>query len=710
MALQLETPLDTWLPKIIIENIQKRSGQKLTATEYNNILNLLIASNNYNAQAITAIVKRMLEGVSPYEIALENGFVGTEAEWLASLKGDVGPQGPIGETGPAGPQGPQGVQGLVGPTGPQGATGPAGPKGDKGDTGSQGVQGPIGPIGPQGPVGETGPQGPIGPEGPEGPQGETGMSLYQEAVALGIFTGTFEEFLAQYGAGGGGASTAADVAYDRTNTNYAATNVQAAIDEADTKIEQLEASTNSQFATQLELLDILADEFQNFEYAANIPIVKNATTSVCEIDMGNSMYRRCNFTTSEATTTFGIINKSTELIQEIIMLLDYAVTSTITWFSGITWLTSSVFTVGTKYWITFRTTDGGTTWLATRDRDVLENPVERVTKSTTASIDTYYDTMSSVLSDYSYYTKAVTHSVIHPILGNGTHMLYGFKASSDYETQTVTRHNNGAPDIFIRSKMAGVWQPWVRNNNVTTATATTLYVDATNGNDTFVGSQAAPYKTIQRAIDGLPKTILHGTIINVLPGTYNERITIQSFTGHGTLSIVGAANLTNAPNYTLAQGIDVNGNVAPITITGFKILASATLDDKMIKTQNTTRLTLNYCVLDGTPRTTLTGNYGIYAFATNVHVANSTISNFTDTTASYGYAVHASVCSNIYVDNCTGSANGIVYYAAGGGTVSRYLSNITGTVVKQSFANGTITTPILTGTTAPSDPDALWVQ
>lgn len=40
-----------------------------------------------------------LMGSSAYDIAVANGFVGTEAEWLASLKGEQGEQG---EQGPAG--------------------------------------------------------------------------------------------------------------------------------------------------------------------------------------------------------------------------------------------------------------------------------------------------------------------------------------------------------------------------------------------------------------------------------------------------------------------------------------------------------------------------------------------------------------------------------------------------------------------------------
>ena len=47
-------------------------------------------------------------GKSAYEIAVEQGFVGTEEEWLESLHGQDGAQGPQG------PQGPQGEPGVSG--------------------------------------------------------------------------------------------------------------------------------------------------------------------------------------------------------------------------------------------------------------------------------------------------------------------------------------------------------------------------------------------------------------------------------------------------------------------------------------------------------------------------------------------------------------------------------------------------------------------
>lgn len=45
------------------------------------------------------------DGKSAYEVAVENGFVGTETAWLASLQGAQGPQGPAGEDGVDGQDG-----------------------------------------------------------------------------------------------------------------------------------------------------------------------------------------------------------------------------------------------------------------------------------------------------------------------------------------------------------------------------------------------------------------------------------------------------------------------------------------------------------------------------------------------------------------------------------------------------------------------------
>lgn len=53
-------------------------------------------------------------GASAYDIAVENGFEGSEEEWLVSLKGETGEQGPPGATGATGPQGEPGYSPVRG--------------------------------------------------------------------------------------------------------------------------------------------------------------------------------------------------------------------------------------------------------------------------------------------------------------------------------------------------------------------------------------------------------------------------------------------------------------------------------------------------------------------------------------------------------------------------------------------------------------------
>lgn len=89
------------------------------------------------ANAATNAVKQAKEagtfdGQSAYALAVQLGYTGSEADWIASLKGakgdkgDTGAQGPEGATGPQGQQGPTGATGATGPRGPQGPQGPAG--------------------------------------------------------------------------------------------------------------------------------------------------------------------------------------------------------------------------------------------------------------------------------------------------------------------------------------------------------------------------------------------------------------------------------------------------------------------------------------------------------------------------------------------------------------------------------------------------------
>lgn len=119
-----------------------------------------------------------VDGKSAYQIWLDNGNTGSEAEFLESLKGPKGADGIIGKDGATGPKGDKGEKGDKGDKGDTGAQGPMGAQGlrgevgAKGDTGERGPQGEKGEQGLKGDKGDKGDTGPAGPQGPAGRDGE----------------------------------------------------------------------------------------------------------------------------------------------------------------------------------------------------------------------------------------------------------------------------------------------------------------------------------------------------------------------------------------------------------------------------------------------------------------------------------------------------------------------------------------------------------
>lgn len=107
-----------------------------------------------DGSAAASVGEDLPRGKSAYEIAKENGFNGTEAEWLASLKGATGAPGASGKNGEDGKtpyvgdngnwfvgsddtgKPSRGEKGEPGSPGAKGEPGSPGAKGDKGDPGA----------------------------------------------------------------------------------------------------------------------------------------------------------------------------------------------------------------------------------------------------------------------------------------------------------------------------------------------------------------------------------------------------------------------------------------------------------------------------------------------------------------------------------------------------------------------------------------------
>lgn len=155
-------------------------------------------------------------GESAYEVAVANGFTGTEDQWLASLKGTPGSDGSDGVDGSPGTPGTPGnpgasaysiavANGFVGTEAAwiaslKGAKGDIGAKGDKGDTGTgvKGDKGDTGDTGDTGPKGDKGDPGDTGPKGDKGDKGDTGASAPNPLPSYGAGTKLFDPALSAF--------------------------------------------------------------------------------------------------------------------------------------------------------------------------------------------------------------------------------------------------------------------------------------------------------------------------------------------------------------------------------------------------------------------------------------------------------------------------------------------------------------------------------
>ncbi len=116
------------------------------------------------------------DGLSAYDIAVADGFAGTEADWLTSLQGAAGRDGASGANGLNGVDGRDGAVGVNGADGRNGTNGADGRSAYEiavahGFTGTEAnwlasLKGATGATGQQGATGATGPQGAVGPAGP----------------------------------------------------------------------------------------------------------------------------------------------------------------------------------------------------------------------------------------------------------------------------------------------------------------------------------------------------------------------------------------------------------------------------------------------------------------------------------------------------------------------------------------------------------------
>lgn len=215
------------------------------------------------------------KGYSAYEVAVKNGYTGTEAEWLATLKGDKGDKGEPGVNGSDGKPGKDGVDGANGSDGKPGANGLSAYElaAKNGFTGNESAW--LASL--KGDKGDQGPKGNDGQNGVNGVNGKDGLSAYSIAVKNG-YSGTEEEWVNKWLRGtivSASTDSAGNMVLTDINGNSVTTPLQPLVDTANSA----QAAATSAGNAKKSETHAASSETNAASYLAQSKIIKEAVDS-----------------------------------------------------------------------------------------------------------------------------------------------------------------------------------------------------------------------------------------------------------------------------------------------------------------------------------------------------------------------------------------------------------------------------------------------
>lgn len=211
---------------------------------------------------------------------------------------------------------------------------------------------------------------------------------------------------------------------------------------------------------------------------------------------------------------------------------------------------------------------------------------------------------------------------------------------------------------------------------------TIVYVSPAGNNFSGDGSSSAPFATIQKAIDSLPKVLDgHMASISIADGTYEERIEIDGFQG-------GILELGSVGRNVTVRGV-------------------------LVASSNMVRLNVNIThspTLGGTPLTIRFGSNVQFGDEYTIDCASSNVSGIMVETGStlsslvdwFGemlkitinncknFAIYATAGSKVALGEIAGSNNDTGLYAADGATITYRTRTMTATTANVTVAGGRI--------------------
>jgi hypothetical protein len=205
----------------------------------------------------------------------------------------------------------------------------------------------------------------------------------------------------------------------------------------------------------------------------------------------------------------------------------------------------------------------------------------------------------------------------------------------------------------------------------------TLYVATTGSDTTGNGTNASPFKTIQRAVDIIPKD-LGGCecIINVADGTYDEDLLILCF-ANGVLRLHSPHTVTVSENCKI-NSIVASHNSCYLFITGFNV-TTKTNTKHGIDCYNDKAVVVRTCLIAGASKDWA----GIRFAECDFQVYDSSVSN-------KGIALHAYKSIGVSGWWTNSNNNGIGLYSMIGSTIKKIATQPNGTIMESQDTGGAI--------------------